>query len=303
MIIKLREEMRAILTAEGENEEDLSVAIDRIARRDDQKYPANEAGRAQALTDYEAIIAEAWKMSAEHFDLRPKSEVKVEAVPTFRERSSPGAYYQGPALDGSRPGVFYVNLKPQRMDPRFAMRTLAIHEAVPGHHFQVALAREMTTLPLFRRITGFNAYAEGWALYAERLADEQGFHKTPLDRLGYLQAQMWRAMRLVVDTSIHAKGMQRHAAVFLLRNFTGMSLHEAEAEIDRYIVWPGQACGYMIGQQRILAMRERAREKLGGRFDLKAFHRFILTMGPVPLTVLETEFDTWLANAGVLPTP
>jgi uncharacterized protein (DUF885 family) len=200
-----------------------------------------------------------------------------------------------PALDGSRPGTFFANTGDPGINPKWGMRTLAYHEGIPGHHFQIALAVEMTGVPTFRQVLPFTAYAEGWALYAERLAWEIGLQADPLDNAGRLQGELFRAVRLVVDTGIHAKRWTREQAIAYMSEHTGMADGDVVAEIERYIVMPGQACAYKVGQLKILELRERAREKLGPKFDLKEFHKAVLGQGSMPLAILEEQVDAYIA--------
>jgi uncharacterized protein (DUF885 family) len=206
------------------------------------------------------------------------------------------AYYQPAPLDASRPGTFYANLRDVAETPKFGMRTLAYHEAVPGHHMQIAIAQELKGLPLFRSIMPFTAYAEGWALYAEQLAWEMGYQKDPLSNLGRLQAEMFRAVRLVVDTGIHAKRWTREQAITYMIDHTGMSQGEVETEIERYFLDPGQALAYKVGMMKILALREKAKTQLGSKFDLRDFHDVVLKNGAMPLTVLENVVDAYIAG-------
>src|SRR5690606_26116291 len=208
----------------------------------------------------------------------------------------PGAYYQPPALDGSRPGRFFVNLRNLAELPRFTMRTLAYHEGVPGHHFQIATMQELKGVPTFRRLLGFTAYSEGWALYAERLAWEAGFQDDPLDNLGRLRDEMFRAVRLVVDTGLHARRWTREQAIDYMLAHTGMVETDVVAEIERYLVNPGQALAYKVGMLKILELRERARAALGDRFDIREFHNQVLTRGAMPLALLERQIDAWIAS-------
>lgn len=251
-------------------------------------YPDSPEVRAQVLADYVRYIRDAERLSAPLFDLRPKAPVEVRRIPEYRERNTP-AHYTLPARDGSRPGIFWAPL-PGPVFSRIGMRTLAYHEGVPGHHFQLALQQENAELPRFRTdsLLGIlSAYAEGWGLYAERLADENNWYQDDLvGRLGYLHSQLFRARRLVVDTGLHSKRWTRQQAIDY-----GIS----PLEVERYIVWPGQACSYMIGQLKILELREKARRRLGPRFDLKQFHNLVLRTGQVPLQVLETVVDQWAA--------
>jgi uncharacterized protein (DUF885 family) len=259
-------------------------------------YPDTDEGRAAILADDQRILDEVAARLPSLFGRLPRAPVQVERVPPFKEAGAAGAYYMPPPLDGSKPGIFYLNLRNPRDVVRFGMRTLVFHEAIPGHHLQIALAQEQTGLPLFRRVLPFTAFVEGWALYAETLAAEQGWHPTPMDRLGQLVAEVFRAARLVVDTGIHARRWTREQAIdYMLRN-TGMPEGDVAAEVERYIVTPGQACAYKVGQMKILELRERARERLGPRFDLREFHDRVLGQGALPLVLLEEEIDRWLAS-------
>jgi uncharacterized protein (DUF885 family) len=227
------------------------------------------------------------------FSKRPVAPVEVRRVPEFKEETAPGAYYNGPAFDGSRPGVFYANLRSVKEIPKFGMRTLAYHEAIPGHHYQIARAQEMEGVPFFRRVLPFTAYSEGWALYSEEVAAENGFQDDPYDRLGYLTGQLFRACRLVVDTGIHHKRWPRQKAIDYMLDCTGMPETDVIAEVERYIVIPGQACAYMIGKMEILRLREEAREALGDDFDIRKFHEVVLESGALPLTLLRAKVERW----------
>jgi len=295
---RIQGQIKEILSREGYSSDDLAGVMNRLNEEERFLYPDSEEGRRQILADYQAIISEIDGKLAPLFNLRPKSRVKVERVPEFREASAPGAHYQPPSLDGSRPGVFFANLRSVREVPKFSMRTLAYHEAIPGHHFQIGIAQELRGLPFFRRLIPFTAYTEGWALYAERLAVENGFQNDPYDRLGALTAELFRAVRLVVDTGIHRKRWTREQAIdYMLKN-TGMPETDVVAEIERYIVLPGQACAYKVGQLKILALREKARERLGPRFDIKRFHDVVLRNGALPLSLLERVVERWIEAEG-----
>jgi uncharacterized protein (DUF885 family) len=220
----------------------------------------------------------------------------VRRVPEFKEKTSPGGYYEIPAMDGSRPGVFYANLYDIKATPKYGMRTLAYHEAVPGHHFQLAIQQQQEDLPFFRRLIPFSAYSEGWGLYAERLAWEMGFLADPYDNIGRLQSELFRSVRLVVDTGIHAMRWSREEAVdYMLRN-TGMAESDVVAEIERYFVMPGQATAYKVGMIKILELRELAEQELGERFDIREFHNVILTGGSMPLDILEELVRDYIAR-------
>jgi uncharacterized protein (DUF885 family) len=268
--------------------------MDKIRHEPRFLYTNDEEGRRKILAEYRAILAEADSGLGPMFDVRPKTTLKVERVPVFKEGTTAGAYYQAGAVDGSRPGVFYANLRNLAESPRFGMRTLAYHEGIPGHHFQISINQELTGVPFFRKVLPFTAYAEGWGLYAERLALENGFHHTPFDSLGALSAELLRAVRLVVDTGIHHSRWTREQAIAYMRSNTGMPESAVIREVERYIVAPGQACAYKVGQLKILELRERARAALGPRFDLREFHNVVLTGGSLPLSLLEKRVDDWV---------
>jgi uncharacterized protein (DUF885 family) len=218
----------------------------------------------------------------------------VERVPVFKEKTAGGAYYNPPALNGTRPGIFQVNLRSVEEVPKFGMRTLAYHEGIPGHHFQMALAQEIDGLPTFRRVYRFTAFAEGWALYAERLAWEMGFHDDPYDNLGRLEAELFRAVRLVVDTGLHYRRWSREQAIAYMLEKTGKPESEVITEVERYMVQPGQACAYKVGMIKILEMRAKAQNELGDAFDIREFHDAVLRNGSLPLILLERVVDEYI---------
>jgi uncharacterized protein (DUF885 family) len=289
-------EMDAILRAEGLTDGTIGERVQQLAKRPDQLYPDTEAGRDQILADYQAIIDEIDPAMDEYFNLRPETGVQVKRVPEFAEETSAGAYYQGPSLDGKRKGTFFANLRDVSEIPKFGMRTLAYHEGIPGHHFQIAITQQLDGLPMFRRLVPFTAYSEGWALYTEQLAWEIGFQDDPLDNLGRLQGEMFRAVRLVVDTGMHHKRWSREEAIDYMLAHTGMGEGEVEAEIERYLVMPGQALAYKVGMMKILDLRERARRELGEDFDIRAFHDQILGNGALPLILLEQVVNDWIED-------
>jgi uncharacterized protein (DUF885 family) len=288
-------EMDAILQGEGLIEGSIGERVQQIAQRPDQLYPNTDEGRQQIIDDFQSMIDEMDKATDTVFNLRPASGVRVERVPEFREKTAPGAYYNAPAFDGSRPGIFYINLRNTAEVARFGMRTLAYHEAIPGHHFQIAIQQELKGVPTFRKLLPFTAYAEGWALYTERLAWEMGMQDKPLDNLGRLQAEMFRAVRLVVDTGMHHKRWTRERAIEYMLAMTGMPETDVVAEIERYLVNPGQALAYKVGMNAILDARERAKRELGDKFDLKGFHDVVLKSGSMPMTLLNRQVDDWIA--------
>ena len=247
------------------------------------------------IKDYNQMVKEAEQDVKPYFFDFPESPVEVRAVPEYSEKTAAGGYYQSPSLDGSRPGVFYANLYDIKQTPKFGMRTLTFHEAVPGHHFQIALNLENDELTLYRRL-GYrtSAYTEGWALYAEQLGVEVGMTKSLYDELGVLQSEMFRANRLVVDTGLHYKKWTREKAMEYMKKVTGMSDTEVRVEIERYIVWPGQATSYKMGMIKILDLRDKAMKELGAKFDLRKFHSIVLDQGIVPLFILDDLIDEWI---------
>ncbi len=290
-------EMRDILTAEGYGEGSVAEHMQALSADPRFLYSDDDAGREQILADYRTIIDEIDAGMDEVFDLRPKAGLEVRRVPEFRQQTAAGGSYQAPSMDGSRPGIFYANLYDVTATPKWAMRTLAYHEAIPGHHFQIAIRTELEGLPTFRNILSFTSYSEGWALYAERLAWELGYQRDPYDNLGRLQDELLRAVRLVVDTGLHHQRWSREQAIDYMASTTGMAATDVESEIERYIVWPAQALAYKVGQLKLLELREKARQALGERFDIRAFHDVVLRNGALPLTLLEAQVDAYLEAA------
>jgi uncharacterized protein (DUF885 family) len=303
-VARIEVEMRAILAAQGQLQagETPAQAMLRLSKEPRFLYPNDDAGRAAALADYAKMIEAQLQRSRALVGLVPKAPIEVQRVPEFMEATSAGAYYNPPALDGTRPGVFFANLRDMNELPKFGMRTLAIHEGVPGHHFQIALAQEQEGGPIFRKVLPFTAYAEGWALYAEWLGTELGVYKDdPFSDLGRLQAEMFRAVRLVVDTGIHFKRWPRQQAIDYMAAKTGMPQGEVVAEIERYIVMPGQACAYKVGMLSIRAARTRAEQALGPRWNAeaeKSFHDTVLGSGALPLKILDDLVDAWIKSRG-----
>jgi len=293
---RIQGEILQILADEGwDVSGGFTAAIEELSENPGFYYSDSGEGREQILADYQAIIDEINEGLEPWFDVLPETVVEVQRVPEFKEKTSPGAYYQRPAMDGSRPGVFYANLYDIKATPKYDMRTLAYHEAVPGHHFQLAIQQQQKGLPFFRRLIPFPAYSEGWALYAERLAWEMGFQQDPYDNIGRLQAELFRAVRLVVDTGIHAMRWSREEAIDYMLANTGMAESDVVAEIERYFVMPGQATAYKVGMMKILELRDYARSELGDRFDIREFHNVVLTNGSVPLDILEQLVREYVA--------
>jgi uncharacterized protein (DUF885 family) len=231
------------------------------------------------------------------FSVFPKADYEVREVEAFRAQAAAGASYQGPSADGSRPGIFYVNTFNLKAQPKFGMETLSLHEASPGHHFQTTIQQELEDLPRFRRYGGdYTAYVEGWALYAEYLGKELGLFTDPYQWFGRLNDEQLRAMRLVVDTGLHAKGWTREQAIQYMLDNSTLAPTDVESEVERYIAWPGQALGYKVGDLALQALRRRAEAELGDRFDVRDFHREVLSDGAVPMDVLEAKIERWIAG-------
>tara|TARA_R110002073_G_scaffold72537_1_gene177820 strand:+ start:861973 stop:863862 length:1890 start_codon:yes stop_codon:yes gene_type:complete len=296
-VARIKSEMKNILQTEGyaDSTMTLGATIQKLNKEERFLFPNNDEGRQMILDQYDHILAEISAGLDDAFDVRPKAGLEVKRVPEFKEEGSAGAYYNAPAMDGSRGGTFYANLRNVHETVKFGMKTLAYHEGVPGHHFQIAIQSELEGVPIFRTIGLFTAYIEGWALYSEQLAWELGFYKNdPFGNLGRLQAEMFRAVRLVVDTGIHFKKWTREEAIDYMVLNTGMTTTEVATEIERYIVMPGQACAYKIGMLKILELRESAKKKLGNQFDLKEFHNVVLKNGAVPLDILEEIIESYV---------
>jgi uncharacterized protein (DUF885 family) len=302
-VATLQGEMRRLLGAKGYKTADLAATVRGVMAEPRFGFAAGDSGRAQILAGYQTILDDADTRVGALFNLRPKAHLKVERVPAFKEATSPGAYYQGPSIGGKRPGVFYANLRDPAETRRPEMRTLAYHEGVPGHHFQLSIQSELTGVPFFRRVIPFTSYVEGWGLYAERLGYENGFHRDAFDSLGALQAELFRAVRLVVDTGIHREHWTRQQAIDYMVKNTGMKESEVVTEIERYIVNPGQACAYKVGQLELIALRERARQELGSRFDIRRFHDVVLGNGALPLSLLEQVVNQWIQDELKRPAP
>ena len=294
-VARIQAEMLDIFAAEGiDVSQGYAEAMDAYSSLPEFYYEDSDKGRAQILEDYQVILDDIDAHLDDAFNIRPKAGMEVVRIPEFKEKTSPGAYYEQPSLDGPRPGRFYANLYDIKATPKFGMRTLAVHEGIPGHHFQVAIAMELEGMPLLRRFSLFTAYVEGWALYAERVAWEQGLMPTPADNIGRLAAELFRAVRLVVDTGIHHRRWTREEAIDYMQANTGMAESDVVSEIERYIVLPGQATAYKVGMMKILELRERAMDSLGDQFDLRDFHDVILKNGAVPLDILERIVDDYI---------
>ncbi|MCF6262087.1 MAG: DUF885 domain-containing protein [Xanthomonadales bacterium] len=260
-------------------------------QEDEKFYFDNEEDLLQGYRDLQAVInARLPKL----FNIAPKADYKVRAIEAFRAESAAGASYTPGTADGSRSGIFYVNTFNLKAQPKFIMETLSIHEASPGHHFQTSIQQEITGMPMFRRFGGFTAFSEGWALYAESLGKELGMFSDPYQYYGRLSDEMLRAMRLVVDTGMHAQGWSREQAIEYMLAHSTMAESDVIAEVERYIAIPGQALAYKVGQRSISRLRDQGEKQLGEDFDIRAFHRLVLTGGAVPLDVLNQQVNAWV---------
>jgi uncharacterized protein (DUF885 family) len=299
LIASLTSEMDSILRAQGLTRGSVAERIGALGRRPDQRYPSTDAGREQLLAALNAQVAAIRARMPEVCGTLAQAALDIKRVPEYTEAGAPGGYYQGAALDGSRPGAYYINLRdPANEWPKFTLPTLTYHEGIPGHHWQIAIQQESGSIPFIRSaLLGFSAYAEGWGLYAEQLADEMGMYANdPFGKVGYLQSAAFRASRLVCDTGIHSKRWTREQAIQSMVAATGDQESNITTEIERYCVWPGQACSYMVGRQAINRMRDGARQTLGQNFDLKGFHDTVLTNGSTPLSVTESLVNQWVAT-------
>ena len=301
-VARVTREMDGVLSAHGITAGSVGARMTALAEDPRFLLPNDAEGRRQALERYQKLLDQVAARMPEYFRTLPARRLSVQRVPPSQEKGTSGAYYQQAAMDGSRPGIFFANLRDMSEVPTWKMNTLAYHEGIPGHHLQISTALGLKDLPLIRQQTLYTAYAEGWALYAEQLAAEIGMYKDdPWGNLGRLQAELLRAARLVVDTGIHAQGWTREQAISYMVATTGMGEAEVTSEVERYMAMPGQACAYKVGQLKILELRAKARAALGPKFNLKDFHTVILENGGVPLTLLEQLVDEWIARTRGTP--
>lgn len=294
-VARIHREMEAIMRRVG-FAGDLQAFFKHLREDDRYYYPTTPEGKAAYVARAKEIIAAMTARLDEFFGVKPKAPLEVRVVEPFREQGSAGAFYEDPAPDGSRPGVYYVNTVDMRGVPIFEMETLAHHEAIPGHHMQIAIAQELEGIPRFRKYGGNTAYVEGWALYAEYFPKEFGFYQDPMMDFGRLYDELLRAVRLVVDTGLHEKKWTRAQVMDYFRQNTPNPERDIFTETNRYIVWPGQATAYKVGMLKILGLRERAKQELGPKFDLRAYHDFVLKDGALPLDLLEENVNTWIAR-------
>ncbi len=260
-------------------------------------YEDSDAGRATFLAEAEQQTAAIFEVADQYFNRLPRAGLEVRRVEPWRENSTSIAFYNSPSQDGSRPGIYYANLADMTNVQKYVFTAITYHEGVPGHHFQIALAQEMEGLPMFRKFGGYGAYTEGWALYAERLAREMGFYQDPMRDFGRLQDEIWRSVRLVTDTGIHAQRWSRQQAIDYFTENTPISEGDIITEVERYFVNPGQALGYKMGMTQILTLRDRAQDALGDRFDIREFHDAVIGAGALPLPILERQVDRYILES------
>lgn len=266
-------------------------------RTDEQfYYPNTEEGKMAYLKEAKAVIDRMKNKLPELFNTLPEANIQVKAVEQFREKSAGKAFYQEPALDGSRPGTYYANLYDMEAMPKYELEALAYHEGIPGHHMQIAIAQELDSIPEFRKFSFYTAYVEGWGLYSEFLPKEIGFYKDPYSDFGRLAMELWRSCRLVVDTGIHAKNWTRAQGIDYYKQNTPAAESAVVKMVERHIVMPGQATAYKVGMNKILELREKAKNELGDTFNIREFHDVILLDGAVPLTILEEKVENWIQS-------
>jgi uncharacterized protein (DUF885 family) len=288
---RIRNEMRKLMKQVG-FEGDLEAFFD-FMKSDPRFFYADPAALIQGYVDIKNRVD---PNLSRLFDIMPKSDYEVRAVEPFREKSASGGAYQAASEDGSRPGIFYANTYDMKSRPKWAMEALSLHEGNPGHHFQISIQREQRELPKFRRFGGYTSYSEGWGLYAESLGKPLGMYQDPYQYFGMLQGELWRAIRLVVDTGLHAKGWTRQQVLDYMGENSAAGEARSVSEAERYMAIPGQAVAYKIGQLKIQELREKAERELGPRFNIRKFHTVVLANGALPLHVLQGEVDRWIAG-------
>lgn len=293
-VARIQDEMRLIMKKVNFKSDSLQDFFTYVRNDKQFKYADTDAGRKELLADANKYIDVMHTKLPELFNTLPKAELKVVEVEAFRAKSAGGAFYEQPSDDGTRPGRYYVNTYNMADEPKYQMEALTYHEAIPGHHMQIAISQELKDVPKFRRYEFFTSYVEGWGLYAEYLGKEAGQYEDPYSDFGRLSMEIFRAARLVVDVGIHYKKWTREQAIEYFVKNTANAQGDIEKEIERYFLWPGQATGYKTGMIKILALREKAKKELGPKFDIKQFHDVMLTNGAVSLTILEELVDRWI---------
>lgn len=293
---RISEQMDTILKDNGYVQGSVGERMQQLSEEPRFLFADSDEGREKLLAFLRGEIKTIEEKALNLFSSLPPQAVEVKRIPKAVEAGAPGGYYNAPSLDGSRPGIFAINLKDMKAVPSFGLKTLTYHEAVPGHHFQIALNMLQTDIGLMRQNASFNGFIEGWALYSELVAYEMGMYKNdPFGDLGRLQAEAYRAARLVVDTGLHHKRWTRQQAIEYFAEATGSAMSDVVSAIDRYIAWPGQALGYKLGMIKLVELRDKAKAELGNKFDIKAFHDLILLKGARPLAIVESDIDAWIS--------
>lgn len=296
-VARIEGEIDALLTSEGITGGTVGERLTALSADPAYHYPDTEEGQAEVLDLLRAQVAQIQERMPDYFGILPPQELQIRGVPEVSEATAAAGYYDVPSLDGTRPGIYWINFRDMTAWPSWTLATLSYHEGVPGHHHQLATAMTLGELPLLRQIAADNAFVEGWALYAEQLAMEMGLYDgDPLGNVGRLRDELFRAVRLVVDTGLHRKRWTRERAIDYMAATTGTAMSDVVAEIERYMAWPGQALGYKVGMIQILELREAARESMGESFDLRAFHDVVLGAGMVPMDVLRSRVEAWAAG-------
>jgi uncharacterized protein (DUF885 family) len=295
-VARIEKSMDALLRAQDLRKGSVGERMSALTKDARFQYADSDAGREQLIGDIKRALAALEPHIPVYFGRTPPQPLDVRPVPKEAQATAPGAYYVQPAMDGSRPGIYFINLGNLEANTRWSLPTLTYHEGSPGHHFQISIGQTLTDLPMLRRSLNPSAFSEGWALYAEQLASEMGLYRDdPWGDLGRLRAELFRSVRLVVDTGLHRKRWTPEQAIDYMHAHTGMPASEVRTEVYRYLVQPGQACSYKIGHLKFVELRERARVALGDRFDIRAFHDLVLGNGAMPLAVLEASVDDWIA--------
>ncbi len=295
-VSRIEKAMDIILVSEGYSDGTVGERVQKLMKAPDQLYPNTDEGREEMIEYLVELNEHIMSKAGDLFVTLPPQPLEIKRVPEFSQDSAPGGYYQPPGIFDDTPGRFYINQKDTADNPKWTLPTLLYHEAAPGHHFQLSRSQMIKGVPMIRKMSPFTAYTEGWALYAEKIAAEDMglYDDNPLGDLGRLQAEQFRAVRLVVDTGLHHKRWTREQAIDYMVSKTGMTEAEVTREIERYVVWPGQATAYKTGQLAIIRMRDRAENALGEKFDLRLFNEMILEDGAMPLGLLDAKVDTWI---------
>ncbi|MFQ3237052.1 MAG: hypothetical protein ACI9C4_002627 [Paraglaciecola sp.] len=296
-VARITQQMDSILLANGYEQGSVGERMVTLATQPEFLYPDSDAGRATLLNDLNRQVAAIMAKAPTFYNTIPRQKVAVKRIPQVSEAGEAGGFYTPPSLDGSRSGIYWINLRDMSAVPKFALKTLTYHEAVPGHHFQIALNMAQQDIGLLRQNAPFNAYVEGWALYSELVAKQMGMYENdPWGDLGRLQAELYRAVRLVVDTGLHRKKWTREEAIDYFHKTTGTSMTDVTAEVERYMAWPGQALGYKLGMLQFIELRNMAEQTLGNKFDLLAFHDLLLLPGARPMSIVRADVERWVAQ-------